>query len=797
MRELINRLLGVDPDKLAQGRWTLRFTAAWPAWLTAAAVVLVAWGVFRLYRHEAGPASRRARRVLAVLRCLLLSLLILMLFRPVLSIEKSLIKDSYVLLLIDESLSMGIKDRYTEETHREQLAAAAGLEPDSEAFAELTRAELVSRVLNDPRYDLCGRLAAICKLKVYTFDAGARAVPGSAPQDDPPAGPYRVAIKPQGALTKIGDSLRDAIVEVKGQRIAGVVLISDGRSNSGQPPIGVAEHHAADREDPFPIFTVGVGDPVPPKDVEIQELAGRRVVFVDDFADLNVTVRSEGYEGETITIELLQDGSSVATKQVTLQGGREQQDVGLRFKPSRTGRFTFVARAPAQPGEITTENNSASHLMEVVDEKIKLLYVAGGPSWEYRYLKNALTRDHSIQTSILLQSADHEFHQEGNIPIQFYPSSPKALSEYHCILFMDVNASLLRNAELANTARFVQDQGGGFLFAAGSLNSPGSFRNTEVEAILPVALPTRVPAHFASPSTALTHDFRLRLTPEGQMHPIMQLAKLPRENLGTWANLPRLFWYYPALRPKPGADVLAVHPEARNEHGNLPLIALQFCGAGRSMFVGLDSSWRWRFAVGDRYFYRFWAQAVRFLGAGRLLRPSNAITTDKDRYTVSQTVNIAASLDEFDRPSERDRIAVLVTRKGRPPEKLELQAVRPGIYRGSFVPTMPGTYELSLAGDPRRTSIAKVKKAFAVGMPSLEFDNPRMDKQTLVRMAKVSGGAFFTLDQIGQIPERIQEIKEEIFTEVEDELWDSPLLFIVFCAIIILEWAFRKRKLMM
>ena len=124
--------------------------------------------------------------------------------------------------------------------------------------------------------------------------------------------------------------------------------------------------------------------------------------------------------------------------------------------------------------------------------------------------------------------------------------------------------------------------------------------------LLPVKLKAGVPGltPLGAPS------FRLELAPEGSLHEATRLQDEPGRNQNTWRSLPPFYWSAAVKETAPAATVL-VNNAAPGEKGKMPLIAEHFAGQGKVLFVGTDETWRWRQNVGDRFFYRFWGQAVR------------------------------------------------------------------------------------------------------------------------------------------------------------------------------------------
>ena len=90
---------------------------------------------------------------------------------------------------------------------------------------------------------------------------------------------------------------------------------------------------------------------------------------------------------------------------------------------------------------------------------------------------------------------------------------------------------------------------------------------------------------------------------------------------------------------------LAVHSDPRRQtrQGPQPIVATQFYGPGRVLFVASDSTWRWRFG-GARAFEQFWSQAVRYITQGRLLGGMKrlVLTTDHDEYSLGQRMTVRA-----------------------------------------------------------------------------------------------------------------------------------------------------------
>ncbi len=804
IRAFLTWLFGIERGELAQGSGVrLRFASPWSGWVCLVFAVAAAWFIIWLYRREKGTATAREKLALAALRLALVALAVLVVFKPILAVEKSQLREAYVVVLLDDSLSMRIRERYADPKVRLALAKVTGvasqnatsLSPEQEARLQaMTRAEMVNRVLANPSIDLLKRLGERCKLRVATF---AETVRGVDPKlwrrnhsaETPPL------VKPQGKRTLLGAALRQVADSLRGHRIAAVVVLTDGRAHDADPDaVESARRLGAIHGEPFPVFTIGVGAIREATDLEVLRILAPSAARKDDEVVFNAVVRSRGFEGE-VEVLLQQDGKLAASRTVRLEDSTEPQVVRLPYTPRKAGTFRFSIVLPPQPDEASTENNAAQHILTVKDARTRVLLVAGRPSYFYRFLRNTLLVDSSVELSCWLQSADPDFIQDGNRRITHYPEDRKELFDYDVVIFHDVDASELREAQLADLRAFVGQFGGGFIMVAGPWFPPQEWKGTPVEELLPVVL--RPGGGFDDLASRMFKEpFVPRLTEAGRRHGIALLADTVQESLDAWERLPGCYWYLPIARAKPGAVVLAEHPYDRDERGPMPLIVVARYDPGRVMFCGLDGTWRWRFWVGDRHFNRFWVQAINYVGSYRILGSSRRVqvATDKRTYSLGERVVVQVQcLDEGYQPSNAESLEARVESRGGRPETIALLPSRQGrgIFEGSFAPKRPGNYTLTVASGTEQDSVA-----ITVRLPENEFQNPTMDAQTLDRIASVTHGSFMRLHVVDRLLGRVEAAGQEITTEIQEPIFDSPLTVILFMGLACAEWWFRKRRML-
>ena len=246
-------------------------------------------------------------------------------------------------------------------------------------------------------------------------------------------------------------------------------------------------------------------------------------------------------------------------------------------------------RWPKKPAPTTT---AWSRTVSVRKEQIRVLLVQAYPNYEFRYLKNMLERDSTIQLNTVLQDADQEYAELDQSALRGFPVRREDLFEYDVLLFGDVNPAYLSIGVMQNIADFVEKKGGGVAFIAGPLYTPLAYRHTPLAELLPVDLETATPPTGDS-GGAITEGFRVEPTELGLASPQMQLGTSAEETKQIWANLPKLYWLLETPVLKPAARVLAEHPTLTGADGRkLAVFSLQFVGAGKVLFHATDDTWR-------------------------------------------------------------------------------------------------------------------------------------------------------------------------------------------------------------
>jgi len=827
--------LGVDGAGIPDGATTeFVFTHAprsWWVFVALAAVGLLIWGVAAMYQREQVNVSAGWKWTLAGIRTAVLLLIIVVLLGPALAIATHRTIEPYVILLVDDSLSMTIKDRYPDLAEAERVAELTGRELTEVQAGRLTRADVINALLSREDARLIEDLRGRGKVRVMTFSRSVtlRQTIGSklgeteqvapdAPVDDEAAGDIESGapvppLTPSGRATNLAHAIREAMRSLGGNPVAGIVVITDGQNTEGDDPLSAADT-AANLN--VPLFTIGVGDSSEPRNIKVAEVWAPDSVFREDPFIVQAQVRAEGFAGRSVAVELVarpvtEDGSTgaariIESRNVTFAGDSSDQRLQFEHRPETAGDYVFSIRIAALPDEVLDSDNLKSIPVKVLSDQARVLLIAGSPSWEYRMVTNLLERDKTVNLSCWLQTVDADMRQEGNTVIERLPASPEELFEYDVVLFLDPDPAEFNEAWIEALRKFLGDHAGGVMWVAGPKYTAKFltiFRTRDMLDLLPIRMGQLSALDIET--LVMTHDkeWPLRISPAGVDHVMLRLDKDPAINRRMWEVMPGIYWSFPARQAKPGAQVLIEHgdPRLRTRDGARPLLVTGQFGPGRTAFMGFNGTWRWR-KVGEKYFDQFWVQAVRYLTEGRLMgaKKRGRIGSDRDVYPVGERVQVTARLfDSAFNPLQREVVPAKLKSPGGEGRSFELRPIanEPGRYEGTVVATQVGLNEVVVTLDGGEGPV-RVAKQITVEVPQVEFADPRLNRQLLVAMADRTDGRYFEVNDTAELASRVPQRTETIVIRGRPiELWDTNRLLILLITLLTIEWALRKRLKMM
>ena len=716
-------------------------------WVVTLISLVSALGIaFWTYRRTNPPLPASIRALLFILRAAAIFLLVFVVLEPILSLFWRRVEEPVVAVLVDTSASMSISEESQDRFSQSQ---------------EFLKSPIIEKI------------ASKNQVKTYQFAEDAYPWQGD-------------SLKAAGLATDIAQALETVRGELREENLAAMVVLTDGANNLGRNPVQRAEVFG------LPIFPVGVGSSDPRRDISVKEVEVNEVVYVESRVPVEVTIQSRGHEGQKVPVTLSDKEIVLDSRQVTLVGEGREQRVPLEFVPTEEGIRRLTVTIPLQEGELAAENNRRDVSLKILKSKIRVLLVWGSPSWDFAFLRRSLERDPNVELTPLVMK------KQGGYFLGAFPQKEAKLFQHDAVILGDLNTEHLGTLQGDWLYRFVAERGNGLLFLYGPQLrfGPGS----PLVDLIPVTITGGKPR-------TLEDRFGVELTPAGRVHPATAVVDDVLALDRIWGDLPPFLGLGQFGLPKPGATVLAVHPALAVGDQKAPLIVVHRVGVGKTMLMAAYPTWRWDFMLkglgrGEQTYDRFWSNVVRWLTTreeGRLVRVYPAGNV----FRSGQRIAFQARLyDENYRPMDRAQVNVMAMRK-ETPGRVEAEGDlfesgrRDGQYRGELGVLSPGEYlyraEVSLGGQ----KVGSDQGEFLVEEYSLEFEKVELNEKLLRSMAQVSGGAYYALEDVEELPAHLQFRSREVSRKLELELWNHPGMLICLILLLAVEWTIRKRNRLM
>ena len=832
MEELLRwwaRWRGIEPEPGAELQFEFaNFPSGGLGMLVLMGCALAVLGVAFVYRRDGHSLTRGQRIVLGSLRAIAVLAVIALLLEPNLVTVKREVRPGHTILLVDTSQSMTHVDAWRRDEVQAGAAAWRSLGVADPAAA--TRLELVKALLGSGDGELVKKLAAKNHVQLYGFAGSIDQLPllpeppklgpagkplpadaAADPQAPPPLPRLDLArLHADGRSSNLGGALRAALDKSRNAEIAAVVFVTDGRRNAG-PQAAEIVRLLNQRKVPH-TFVLGVGDPSETQTVQLARFEAPAKTFQKDPFELKATIAQQGYETTTVTVRLVRTddkGQEQVVRSQQVQIGGERAETLVEWKDVTSdvpGRFVFRAEVQPPTGEaIVAERHAKSAPVEVLAEKLRVLLLAGGSSFEFQFLRMALIRDKTIDVTCWQQSADPKFPQDGDegVRIDRLPEERTEFEPYDCVILIDPDGSKLTPKFCQNLQQHVVEGGCGLWWVAGEKFSLDAMRPTAASFPLAELLPIvpdieKAEREIIGYGKVFKFPWRYQLTPEGEDGLGAKISRLVdgrEQSKVLWSALPGFHFWFPVLRAKPVATVIAEHPSPEFKRGGrgMPVLAMQNVGAGRVLFCGTDETYRWR-AIHEQPWNRFWVNGIRYLFEGRL-QAGNArlrLLASDEKLDLGDAIELAAEAkDEALQPWIQPTFPVLLEHDGGATETLQLQPVAeaPGSYALRHRPQALGNYRLR----PQDKFGKNVEVAFQVVAATIERQGP-MDRAELATLAQATGGELMATPQaLLQALERIPSRTATDTFRTPHAVWDGwPTVVFVLC-VLSLEWLLRKR----
>ena len=533
------------------------------------------------------------------------------------------------------------------------------------------------------------------------------------------------------------------------------MLVSDGIFNQGlSPTFG---------QYPFAVQTVGLGDTIPKKDIQLKGIVANRIAYLGNQFPVQAEVVSNGFQGRSAMVVLRQNGRELGRQLVNF--GKNDSFNQLTFQTTATqkGVQHYVVEVLPQAGEFSTKNNRQDVYIDIIDGKEKVLLLALSPHPDVRALRSILEKNQNYEVDVRIVSGS---------PAEATPPTDKTYDLIIMHQIPDVGGAgnqLMQKYLAKNTP---------VLFVFGTQSAVGMFNTLN---------PVMQVAAQGSQSDKVT----------GFFNPEFKQLNLDPARLDILTKLPPLLVPYGDYRLQPGSEVV-LWQQVGSVRTTKPLLAINLTSPRKTAVLAGEGLWGWRleeFALTDKQdvvdeLIQKIIQLISVKEDRRKLR----VYPIRNEFVAGEKVIFETELynDIYERLYDK-------------PVRLEITDEKGIIRSFSYTPTASNSrFEISRLPEGAyrfRASVTVKDKAeqssgqFVVRDLQLEALNTTADHGLLRQLAQQTGGQFYKASQTAGLVQKLTAQPRPArltSTEEMNELINWKWLFFVVLTLAAVEWGMRK-----
>ena len=777
---MTDTLLAIMPDTWNAMHWWL------PALIAALlAIPIVFWSNF------SRQISNGRGLILSALKAIAVGLLVLCLLEPMSQFEQAKPGANSLIVMADTSQSMAVKDSGQTESRADTLAG-----------------------LLEPNATWMNQLEQNFELRRYTFDERATNVPDFD------------SYTSEGRASEILKSMQTVGARVAGKPTAGIILLTDGNESTNPDLADI------DWQNLPPIYPVVIGENQPLRDLSITGVTTSQTNFESAPVTIKAELLAQKFAGKTITVELVgADDKVIESQEVRRLENGKPFAVRFKLKPENRGVNVFEIRACEKGTSIEDENGEATLVnnrrLVVVDRgkgPFRVLYIAGRPNWEYKFMRRALVDDNELDLVGLIRIANKEpkftfrsrqgettnslfrgfGNQNDDTAEQYdeavmtrldtrdeaelrdgFPKNAASLFQYDAIIIDDLEAAFFTQNQKTLLSQFVSLRGGGLMMLGGvGTFARGGYDRTPIGESLPVYLDQRSQAPEEM-------DYQLSLTREGWVQPWVRIESTREKELERLETMPTFQTVSRSRSIKPGATILA--NVTGTDDQTHPALVVQRFGNGRTAAMLIGDLWRWKMQSKkeNEDLNKAWRQTLRWLVSETPRRVEVLAEPDESQLTK---IRVDIQSEEFKPQLNAELELKVIT----PAEKeivitSQQDSQKVGRYIAEFSPGEPGAYRVvATAKTPEGELIETRETGWVSDHAVAEFESLQPNRSFLQQLADKTGGEVVEVSDLESFASGFDTKKVPISETKSVPWWHRWTIFAAAIGLLLVEWGARR-----
>lgn len=531
------------------------------------------------------------------------------------------------------------------------------------------------------------------------------------------------------------------------RNLGAVVIASDGLFNKGTNPLYTNKNLK------YPVYTIALGDTTERKDLLVKKIVHNQVAYLGNKFPADIYIEGKKVKGTKATLSVSSDGKVLQQKQLDVNSDSWLQSFSFVFDADKPGVQKFNVFVTYADGESNKVNNASSFVVEVIDNREKILILAAAPHPDVAALKQTIEVNQNYEAEFALAS-------EFNGPLKQY-----SLVILHLVPWNNTTGRIKNEIESNNIPYLLISGSAGDNLPGLKIGGPGN-RFNDAEAV--------------SNRTFSLFNISDELRTYAKNFPAL---KSPLGNYSSTNDIHAVFYQRIGI------------VETQN-----PLIYFTFNSQQKSGVILGDGIWRWRM--------RDYADHKNFNLFNELINKSIqylSVKEDKSFFRVftkklfseNEEVEMDAEVynNSYELITDPEVTVTIKNPEGKAFDYTFSRTNRGYKLGGIFFP--PGEYSYEARVKINGALYSK-KGLFTIKELVAERVNTVADHQLLYNLSKQTGGKLFYANQLEELKKELlakEDIKTVSFEEKQlSDLIDLKWIFFILLAFVTVEWFVRKRN---
>ncbi len=536
------------------------------------------------------------------------------------------------------------------------------------------------------------------------------------------------------------------------ENIGALLIIGDGINNQGENPLNVAGQLS------YPVYTLALGDTTAHRDARVAAVRINRHAFMGNKFPVEVDIRYQGMANQNLRFSIQHKGQTLFTENIFTKENDGFRTIITYLEAETKGLLYYTAQVETTVDERNRQNNSQNFVINVLENKQKILIISNGSHPDAGAFKDALESQINYEISLFTEAP--------------YPSN---LKDFNLIILNQVPSAALSGRDIVEEANRNRVP---LLFMIGGQTHIPQFNLLGLGAEISLQA-----GNMEEAQSVINKSFAVFTLSEKLVDMMERLPplKVPfgRYNMdGTW-------------------NVIA-YQRIRNIETDRPVLAIANRNGIKTGIIFGEGIWRWRmynFLMSDNHdeFTELIDKLVQYLAIRD--NEDNFIVNFKPVFDETETIIFSAEVynDAYE-PINTPEIS-MVLRDSLQNEFLYLFDRGNQFYRLDAGVFPPGDYNFEAKVEIGNQIYTETGN-FAVMQVNIELLETQANHRMLYQLSRQSGGELF-------LPADVEELAASIssntrikpfayFQSLLNEILNLKWLFFVILSVFSLEWFLRK-----